>query len=191
MAAVTENINKCMDLFGDIKNKIKIKAKIEPYRQRMSNYTKIFLITVILAFYGCSTPKYLIKPSIKIVSKDSLVINTKLVSVALPLESHTIVTPTKKSHLETSVATSDAEIDSLGMLHHTLTNKKDSIKTKIQYIDKIVYRDSIQIKEVPVEVEKTVPYIPKFYKFTFAFFGIFVLFVIIKLLIKLGLLKHF
>ena len=143
---------------------------------------------LILAFYGlltgCSTPKYLASSNIKIIAKDSLYINTKLVSVALPLESHTIVTPTKKSHLETSLAESDAEIDSLGLLHHTLVNKKDSIKTKIQYIDKIIYRDSIEIKEVPVEVEKPVPYIPKFYQFTFAFFGIFVLFIVVKVIRK-------
>lgn len=148
-----------------------------------------------MAFYGfltgCSSQKYLPSSNIKIIAKDSLVIHTELVSVALPLESHTIVTPTKKSHLETSVAESDASIDSLGMLHHTLANKKDSIKTKIQYVDKISYRDSIEIREVPVPVEVKVPYIPKFYKFTFAFFGIFVLSVIVKLLIKLGLLKHF
>ena len=159
----------------------------------MSNYTKTFLICLILAFYGlisgCSSPRYIPASNIKIVSKDSLVIHTELVSVALPLESHTIVTPTKKSHLETSVAASDAEIDSLGLLHHTLVNKKDSISTKIQYIDKIVYRDSVEVREVPVEVPVPVRYIPKFYKFTFAFFGIFVLFVIVKLLIKLGFLK--
>ena len=117
-----------------------------------------------------------------------MVINTKLVSVAIPNESHSIITK-KKSHLETSLATSDASIDSLGLLHHTLVNKKDSLKSKIQYIDKIVYRDSVEVKEVPVEVK--VPYVPKFYKFTFAFFGIFVLFIVVKLLIKLGLLKHF
>ena len=160
----------------------------------MSNYTKIFLTIVILAFYGlisgCSSPRYIPASNIKIVSKDSLVINTKLISVAIPNESHSIITK-KKSHLETSVATSDAEIDSLGLLHHTLVNKKDSIKTKIQYIDKIVYRDSIEIKEVPVEVEKPVPYIPKFYKFTFILFWIFVLFIVVKLLIKLGFLKVF
>ena len=153
----------------------------------MSNYTKTFLICLILAFYGfltgCSTPKYLPSSNIKIIAKDSLVINTKLVSIAIPNESHSIITKSK-SHLETSVATSDAEIDSLGMLHHTLVNKKDSIKTKIQYIDKIVYRDSVEVREVPVEVEKPVPYVPKFYKFTFAFFGIFVLFVIVKVVKK-------
>ena len=104
-------------------------------------------------------------------------------SIAIPNESHSIITKSK-SHLETSVAESDAEIDSLGMLHHTLTNKKDSIKTKIQYIDKISYRDSIEIKEVPVEVEKPVPYIPKFYQFTFIFFLGFVLFIIVKVVKK-------
>ena len=161
----------------------------------MIHYTKKFLIIVILAFCGlisgCSSQKYLIKPSIRIITKDSLYVHTELISVALPLESHTIVTPTKKSHLETSVAESDASIDSLGMLHHTLTNKKDSIKTKIQYIDRISYRDSIEVKEVPFEVKVPVRYIPKFHQFTFALFWIFVLLVIVKLLIKFGFLKHF
>ena len=158
----------------------------------MIHYTKKFLICLILAFYGlisgCSAPRLLPSSNIKIISKDSLVVHTELVSVAIPNESHSIITK-KKSHLETSVATSDAEIDSLGLLHHTLNNKKDSIKTKIQYIDKIVYRDSIEIKEVPVEVEKPVPYVPKFHQFTFVLFWIFVLFVIVKLLRKLGFLK--
>ena len=158
----------------------------------MIHYTKKFLICLILAFYGfltgCSAPKYLPSSNIKIISKDSLIVRTELVSVAIPNESHSIITKSK-SHLETSVATSDAEIDSLGLLHHTLVNKKDSIKTKIQYVDKIVYRDSIDVREVPVEVEKPVPYIPKFHQFTFVLFWIFVLFVIVKLLRKLGFLK--
>ena len=160
----------------------------------MSNISKIFLTIVILAFYGlisgCSSPRYIPASNIKIIAKDSLYVHTELVSVAIPNESHSIIAK-KKSHLETSVAESDASIDSLGMLHHTLTNKKDSIKTKIQYIDKIVYRDSIETKEVPVEVPVPVRYIPKFYKFTFALFWIFVLFIVIKLLIKLGLFKYF
>ena len=159
----------------------------------MSNISKTFLIIVILAFYGlisgCSSPRYIPSSSnIRILAKDSVFVHTELVGAAIPLESHSIITK-KKSHLETSVAESDALIDSLGLLHHTLTNKKDSIKTKIQYVDKIVYRDSIEIKEVPFEVEKPVPYIPKFYQFTFAFFWIFVLFIVIRLLIKLGFLR--
>ena len=153
----------------------------------MSNISKIFLIIVILAFYGlisgCSSPRYISSSNIKIMAKDSLVVQTKLVSIAIPNESHSIITK-KKSHLETSLAESDAEIDSLGLLHHTLVNKKDTLKTKIQYVDKIIYRDSVEVREVPVEVEKPVPYIPKFYKFTFAFFGIFVLFIVAKVIRK-------
>ena len=153
----------------------------------MSNISKIFLIIVILAFCGlisgCSSPRYISSSNIKIMAKDSLVVRTELVGVAIPLESHSIITKSK-SHLETSVAESDAEIDSLGLLHHTLVNKKDSIKTKIQYIDKIVYRDSVEVREVPVPVEVKVPYIPKFYQFTFAFFGIFVLFIVVKVIRK-------
>lgn len=158
----------------------------------MSNISKIFSICLILAFYGlligCSTPKLLPSTNVKIIAKDSLVVQTKLISVALPLESHSIITK-KKSHLETSLAESDAEIDSLGLLHHTLVNKKDTLKTKIQYVDKIIYRDSVDVREVPVEVPVPVRYIPKFYQFTFAFFVIFVLFIIVRLLIKLGFLR--
>ena len=156
----------------------------------MIHYTKKFLICLILAFYGCSSQKYIPSSNIRIIAKDSLVVHTELVSVAIPNESHSIIAK-KKSHLETSVATSDASIDTLGMLHHTLINKKDSIKTKIQYVDKISYRDSIEIKEVPVPFEVKVPYVPKFYKFTFILFWIFVLFIVIKILIKLGLFKVF
>ena len=153
----------------------------------MSNISKIFLIVVILAFYGfltgCATPKYLPSSNIKIISKDSVFVHTELISAALPLESHSIITK-KKSHLETSVAESDAEIDSLGLLHHTLVNKKDSIRTKIQYVNKISYRDSVEVREVPVEVKVPVPYIPKFYQFTFLLFWIFVLFIVVKVIRK-------
>ena len=148
---------------------------------------------LIWAFYtlltGCSSQKYLPSSNIRIIAKDSLIIHTELVSVAIPLESHSIITKSKKSHLETSVATSDAEIDSLGLLHHTLVNKKDSLSTKIQYVDKIIYRDSIEVKEVPVDVKVPVRYVPKFHQFTFILFWIFVLLVIVKLLIKLGFLR--
>lgn len=158
----------------------------------MSNISKTFLIVVILAFYGlisgCSSPRYISSSNTRIVSKDSLVIHTELISVALPLESHSIITKSK-SHLETSVATSDAEIDSLGLLHHTLVNKKDSLKREIQYVDKIVCKDSIITKEVPVEVKVPIRYIPKFYQFTFILFWIIVLFIVVKLLIKLGFLR--
>ena len=153
----------------------------------MIHYTKTIFKCLILAFCGlisgCSSPRYISSSNQRIIAKDSLVIHTELISVAIPNESHSIITK-KKSHLETSVAESDAEIDSLGLLHHTLVNKKDSIRTKIQYVDRIAYRDSIEIQEVPVEVEVKVPYIPKFHQFTFILFWIFVLFIVVKVIRK-------
>lgn len=158
----------------------------------MSNISKTFLLCLILAFYGlisgCSSPRYISSSNQRIISKDSLVVHTELVGVAIPNESHSIITK-KKSHLETSVAESDASIDSLGLLHHTLVNKKDSLKSKIQYVDRISYRDSVEVREVPVEVKVPVRYIPKFYQFTFILFWIIVLLIVVKLLRKLGFLR--
>lgn len=66
------------------------------------------------------------------------------------------------SHLESTVAYSDASVDSTGFLSHTLVNKPVKLEKEVVYIDKVrtEYCDSIQLKEIPVEVEvvrKTVP----------------------------------
>ena len=58
---------------------------------------------------------------------------------------------------------SDAYVDSTGLLNHTLTNKPFKLEKEIVYLDRKVveYRDSIQVKEVPVEVEVTKTVTPK------------------------------
>ena len=140
----------------------------------MRKFIRNIFILLILGLIGCSTPKYLPSTNYNIIKKDSLVIKTELVSVAVPLESHNIIT-TKKSHLETSVAVSDASIDSLGMLHHSLENKKDSIITVIKYVDKIQIRDTTIVKEIPVEVEK---YVNKHYWYESILWFLSVLFIL-------------
>ena len=67
------------------------------------------------------------------------------------------------SHLETTVATSEASVDSLGLLNHTLVNKPFKVEKEIIYQDRKVveYRDSVQVKEVPVEVEVIRKVVPK------------------------------
>lgn len=142
-------------------------------------------MAVLIILGGCSVQKHLPSTNTKIVYKDSVVLHTEYVSVPIPIENEKIITNTQKSHLETSVAISDAEIDSTGYLHHTLNNKKDSIKTKIQYVDKIQLRDSIQIKEVPVEVEKEVKYIPKIYHYAFFICIIELVILLVVLVFKL------
>ena len=80
------------------------------------------------------------------------------VEVPLPKEPAQRETQDTLSHLETSVAESDAVISG-GILYHTLTNKPQPVKAEVPQKEKIVteYRE----KEVPVPVEVPKPYIPK------------------------------
>lgn len=95
----------------------------------------------------------------KVVTRDSIVL------VPLPQESSQSVTPTiLPSHLETSLAESDAYVDSLG-LHHTLNNKKGNLQTHTQVTDHYHSEEHYQQKdstnthseaqEVEVEREST------------------------------------
>lgn len=59
---------------------------------------------------------------------DSVRIRDSLVFVNIPQESSSreaAATPSDTSHLETSIAESDAWVDTTGRLHHTLNNKSD------------------------------------------------------------------
>ena len=155
---------------------------------------RFILFLVMFIMVGCGICKRVQYVPVE-TKKDSVIIEkvverTDTVEIEVPGE-RVYVIKQDSSHLETAVAISDAKIDSTGMLHHSLENKDVNLKKEIVYKDKIIEKRVEVEKEVPVEVEKKVPYIPKFYKFTFAFFGIFVLSVIVKLLIKLGLFKSF
>ena len=89
------------------------------------------------------------------------------------------------SHLETAVATSDAKIDSTGILHHSLENKDVELKKEIVYKDKIIEKRVEVEKKIPVEVEVPVKYIPDYYKWINILFwcmiGTGLIFVIFKL----------
>ena len=122
-------------------------------------------------------------------SKDSIVIEKVVeridtVEVEVPGE-RVYVIKQDSSHLETAVATSDAKIDSTGMLHHSLENKDVNLKKEIVYIDRIVEKRVEVEKEVPVEVKVPVKYIPDYYKWIHILFwcmaGTGLIFVIFKL----------
>ena len=65
------------------------------------------------------------KDSLRI--RDSVAVRDSLVPVPIPVEQSVSKLPAFKfpSHLETSIAESDAYVDSTGVLHHTLKNKSD------------------------------------------------------------------
>lgn len=120
----------------------------------------IILLAAVLAAYSCSPVKYLpTETKIETVYKDSIIVHRDTISIKIPREVLKEVVYADSSHLETSVATSDAWVDSLSILHHTLANRaENTLKKEIVYLDKITVRDSLVYidKPYPVEVEKKV-----------------------------------
>lgn len=92
--------------------------------------------------------------------RDTTIVRLDTVKIPLPKEIISEVSFSDTSHLETSLAVSDAWIDSTKRLRHTLANK-DSLKTQVLYKERIVYRDSIITKEVPVIEQKVLYKTPK------------------------------
>ena len=115
----------------------------------------LFLILFIL-LTSCSTIKYVPVKETEYVTVTETLVDT-VIKWAPPVEKIVNETKDTTSTVETSLAKSTATVSN-GTLHHSIENKKDSIKTKIVYKDKIVTKT--EYKEVPIEVEvekKVVP----------------------------------
>ena len=114
------------------------------------------LLLFILLLTSCSTIKYVPVKETEYVTVTETLVDT-VIKWAPPIEKIVNETKDTTSTVETSLAKSTATVSN-GTLHHTIENKKDSIKTKIVYKDKIITKT--EYKEVPVEVEvekKVVP----------------------------------
>ena len=117
---------------------------------------KRILFLILLLFVSCSTIKYVPVKETEYVTVTETLVDT-VIKWAPPIEKVDNETKDTTSTVETSLAKSTATVSN-GTLHHSIENKKDSIKTKIVYKDKIVTKT--EYKEVPVEVEvekKVVP----------------------------------
>ena len=152
---------------------------------------RFILFIVMFLMMGCSIchrVQYVpVESKVDSVIIEKIVERVDSVYFPVPSESSEVVRE-DSSHLETSVAISDAKIDSNGVLHHTLKNKDTSLKKEIVYRDKIIEKKVEVEKEVPVEVEVPVKYVPDYYKWIHILFwcmaGTGIIFVIFKL-------KHF
>ena len=79
--------------------------------------------------------------------RDSLVFRDSLVLVPIPAEASQNVLPVfMPSHLESSVATSDAWVDSIG-LHHTLDNKPTALPAHIPVTEHHITTDAQHAQE--------------------------------------------
>ena len=114
----------------------------------------IILLTLLLT--SCSTIKYVPVKETEYVTVTETLVDTVIKWVP-PIEKVDKETKDTTSTVETSLAKSTATVSN-GTLHHTIENKKDSIKTKIVYKDKIITKT--EYKEVPVEVEVVKKVVP-------------------------------
>ena len=117
---------------------------------------KRILFLILLLLTSCSTIKYVPVKETEYVTVTETIVDT-VIKWTPPIEKVDKETKDTTSTVETSLAKSTATVSN-GTLHHTIENKKDSIKTKIVYKDKIIKQT--EYKEVPVEVKvekKVVP----------------------------------
>ena len=117
---------------------------------------KRILFLILLLFVSCSTIKYIPVKETEYVTVTETIVDT-VIKWAPPIEKIDKETKDTTSTVETSLAKSTATVSN-GTLHHTIENKKDSIKTKIVYKDKIITKT--EYKEVPVEVEVVKKVVP-------------------------------
>lgn len=113
------------------------------------------LLGAVVLLGGCTRKVYVPMESETVIQTRYVErIDTVEVEVEVPAQSASNVTTDPASHLETDVAESDAWIDSLGRLHHTLYNKPGKLPAQVPVKsherDSIVWRD----RPVPYPVER-------------------------------------
>lgn len=159
-----------------------------------------FILILGLNIFGACglTKKVPIENNSSIVYRDSLILRDStryidsIIYVKIPKEKvMDIISQIDTSSLETTVAKSVAYIDTNSLLIiHSLENKDTVLKEKIVYKDryitetKVVYKDSVHIKEVPIEVEIEKLTYPKTYWWLLGFFVVIVGTFIVKLYLK-------
>ncbi len=129
----------------------------------------VYFAFFAVVFTACTTIKYVpVKETEYVTVRDSVYFRDTLVRVELEkarLSDFCDLTDTLV--LSTDLARSTAYLDSTsGKLKGTLENIKKYVEKPVQIKEKIVYRDSVTTKEipVPVEVEKIVKKTPWYMK---------------------------
>lgn len=85
----------------------------------------VALVAVVSCGVTRPAPQTETRDSVRVVTRDSLVLRDSVVLVELPAESVRVETLSDSSHLEISVAVSDAVVRD-GVLRHTLDSRRDA-----------------------------------------------------------------
>ena len=122
---------------------------------------RVLIWTAAFLAVSCGTQKKALdtetRDSTRVVVRTELIETIDTVYVELPRQSETVAVKDTASHLENDVAESDASVDALGFLHHSLKTKPRSIpvpsKNTKERRDSIVYRNKYVYIEKSVYVE--------------------------------------
>lgn len=127
----------------------------------MRNLVIIVVSLAAIMLTGCHSSKQVLPSTPVIVNNTDSVrteyietvrIDTVLVEVPVPMESAKQVVPDSTSHLETSLAESDAWINADGTLGHSINNKEQKLKAEVLVPVKDIQTNNTEasVREVPV-----------------------------------------
>lgn len=127
----------------------------------MKNLVVIVVSLAALILSGCHSSKQMLPStpvivnytdSVKTEYIETVRIDTVLVEVPVPMESAKQVVPDSTSHLETSLAESDAWINPDGTLGHSIKNKEQNFKADVLVPVKDTQTNNTEesVREVPV-----------------------------------------
>ena len=155
---------------------------------------KLAIVSTLFLVISCGICKRSVPPTTTTIInvKDSVAWHDSTIYTILPVERYRDfgeLLDTLK--LETSLAKANAYVDTTkNILVGSIENKKDSLKTAIKWKERIVYRDSLVTKEVPVEVVKEVTKYPKSYWWFLGFSLLGVVYFALKIYLKLKFNKN-
>lgn len=132
-------------------------------RPRIAKYAYLLaLCAIFLSSCAIQRPPVIqYRDSVRVEIRDHFIHDT--VGFEIPVEAEKVVTRDTASHLENSLASSDAVVSG-GLLHHTLRTKPQTLQVPVAVPvrDSIVYRDREVVKEVTVEVERGLTFWQRF-----------------------------
>ena len=124
---------------------------------------RVLILTAAFLAVSCGAQRKAIdteetRDSTRVVVRKERIETIDTVYVELPRQSETVAVKDTSSHLENDVAVSDASVDALGFLHHSLKTKPHGrlpvpSKNTKERRDSIVYRNKYIYIEKPVYVE--------------------------------------
>ena len=154
---------------------------------------KILSLVLIAFVFGACSPKIVYVPTntdTHIEYRDSVIYKVDTLRIPVPVEMvKEVVPPMDTLKMETSVAEARAWVDSTTItLKGEMKNKKTELsQPQVIYKERLVYRDTVITKEVPVpvEVEKKVPFVPFPWRFLSVIGILAIAYLTFKLIFKL------